>query len=192
MLKNVWAKLGRARQKFSESERGAAAVEFALVATPFFLVLGVVIETGLMMFTESALQSAVQDSGRLIRTGQAQNSGYSATTFKNVICNTAGVLLDCQNKVTVYVNHSAQTFAQLSTTVPSFLTIGPTVSNTTVPVTFSCGAPLQPVAVVATYDWYFSMVGMSYLGNFNSNTARRLVGFAIFLNEPYNATGTCT
>jgi Flp pilus assembly protein TadG len=191
MLKYVMARLRRARRKYADSEHGATAVEFAMVAGPFFLVLGVIIETGLMMFTEYALQSAVQDTGRLIRTGQAQNSGFSATTFKNAICDTAGVLIDCQNKVTVYVNHSAQTFAQLSALVPSFLTIGPTVSNTTYPVTFSCGAPLQPVAVVATYDWYFSMVGMSYLGNVMSNSARRLVGFAIFLNEPFNATGTC-
>ncbi len=183
------ARLATVGRKFSGSEAGATAVEFAMVVGPFFLILGVIIETGLMMFTEYALQSGVQDSGRLIRTGQAQNGGYSAATFKTAICNTASVLIDCQNKVTVYVNHSTTTFAQLSATVPSFLTIGPTVSNTPYPVTFSCGSPLQPVAVVATYDWYFSMVGMSYLGNIMSNSARRLMGFAIFLNEPYNPSG---
>ncbi len=191
MLKFVMAKLRRARQKFSRSETGATAVEFAMVAGPFFLVLGVIIETGAMLFAEYSLQAAVQDSGRLVRTGQAQNSGFSAATFKAAICSTASVLMDCDGKVTVYVNHSAQTFAQLNAMVPSFLSIGPTISNTPYPVTYSCGGPLQPVAVVATYDWYFSMVGMSYLGNIMSNSARRLVGFAIFLNEPYNATGTC-
>ena len=191
MLKFVRAKLRRTREKFSRSETGATAVEFALVAGPFFLVLGVIIETGLMLFSEYSLQTAVQDSGRLIRTGQAQNSGFSVATFKAAICGTAGVLMDCDNKVTVYVNHSGQTFAQLNAMVPSFLTIGPSITNTPFPVTYSCGGPLQPVAVVATYDWYFSMVGMNYLGNIMSNSARRLVGFAIFLNEPYNATGTC-
>jgi Flp pilus assembly protein TadG len=191
MLKLLMAKLRRTRKDFSKSEKGATAVEFAMVAGPFLLVLGVIIETGLMLFTEYTLQSAVQDSGRLIRTGQAQTSNFSAATFKAAICDTAGVLIDCTGKVTVYVNHSAQTFAQLSALVPSFLTIGPTVSNTPFPVTFSCGAPLQPVAVVATYDWSFSMVGMNYLGNIMSNTARRLVGFAIFLNEPFSSTGTC-
>jgi Flp pilus assembly protein TadG len=197
MFKTVMARLRRtcarfSGARFSKSEAGATAVEFAMVAGPFFLVLGVIIETGLMLFTEYALQSAVQDSGRLIRTGQAQNSNFSASTFKTAICSTAGVLIDCQNKVTVYVNHSATTFAQLNALVPSFLTIGPTVSNTPFPATFSCGTPLQPVAVVATYDWYFSMVGMNYLGNVMSNSARRLIGFAIFLNEPYSATGSCT
>jgi Flp pilus assembly protein TadG len=191
MLKLVMAKLRRTRKNFSDSEKGATALEFAMVAGPFFLILGVIIETGLMMFSEYALQSAVQDSGRLIRTGQAQNSNFSAASFKTVICNTAGVLMDCDNKVTVYVNHSAQTFAQLNAMVPAFVSIGPSVSNTPFPPTYSCGAPLQPVAVVATYDWYFSMVGMSYLGNIMNNSARRLIGFAIFLNEPFNSTGTC-
>lgn len=189
MLTFLRDRLAAISRKFSNSDAGATAVEFAMVIGPFFLILGVIIETGLMMFTEYALQSAVQDTGRLIRTGQAQNSGYSVATFKNTICNTAGVLIDCQNKVTVYVNHSASTFAQLNATVPSFLSIGPSVSNQPYPVTFSCGSPLQPVAVVATYDWYFSMVGMSYLGNIMSNSARRLMGFAIFLNEPYNQSG---
>ncbi len=191
MLKLVMAKLRRTRRNFSNSEKGATAVEFAMVAGPFFLILGVIIETGLMLFSEYALQSAVQDSGRLIRTGQAQTANYSSATFKAAICNTAGVLLDCNGKVTVYVNHSSQTFAQLNALVPAFITIGPSVTNTPFPATFSCGAPLQPVAVVATYDWYFSMVGMSYLGNIMSNSARRLVGFAIFLNEPFSSSGTC-
>ncbi len=191
MLKFVMAKLRRTRKKFSQSETGATAVEFALVAGPFFLVLGVIIETGFVLFAEYTLQSAVQDSGRLIRTGQAQNSGYSVATFKAAICNTVSVLFDCNSKVTVYVNHSAQTFTQLNAMVPSFLTIGPTITNAPFPVTYSCGGPLQPVAVVATYDWYFSMIGMNYLGNIMGNSARRLVGFAIFLNEPYNPTGTC-
>ena len=191
MLKILMARLRCSRERFVNSERGATAVEFAMVAGPFFLILGVIIETGLMLFSEYALQSAVSDSGRLLRTGQAQNSNFSAATFKAAICSTAGVLIDCDNKVTVYVNHSGQTFAQLSAMIPSFLSIGPTISNQPYPVTYSCGGPLQPVAVVATYDWYFSMVGMNYLGNIMSNSARRLVGFAIFLNEPYNATGSC-
>lgn len=191
MLKFLMARLRRNREKFASSERGATALEFAMVAGPFMLILGVVIETGMMLFTEYSLQSAVSDSGRLIRTGQAQNSGFSVATFKAAICSTAGVLIDCDGKVTVYVNHSGQTFAQLNAMIPSFLSIGPTITNQPYPVTYSCGGPLQPVAVVATYDWYFSMVGMNYLGNIMSNSARRLVGFAIFLNEPYNATGTC-
>ena len=191
MLKFLMARLRRTREKFASSERGATAVEFAMVAGPFFLVLGVIIETGLMLFSEYALQSAVSDSGRLIRTGQAQNSGFSVATFKAAICSTAGVLIDCDGKVTVYVNHSGQTFAQLNAMVPSFLSIGPSITNQPYPVTYSCGGPLQPVAVIATYDWYFSMIGMNYLGNIMSNSARRLVGFAIFLNEPYNATGSC-
>ena len=150
MLKLVMAKLRRTRRNFSNSEKGATAVEFAMVAGPFFLILGVIIETGLMLFSEYALQSAVQDSGRLIRTGQAQTANYSSATFKAAICNTAGVLLDCNGKVTVYVNHSSQTFAQLNALVPAFITIGPSVTITPFPATTSRGSPSSSPTPTAT------------------------------------------
>ena len=185
MLKTLRKRLRAVSKRYLGSEHGATAVEFAMVAGPFFLVLGVTIETGLMMFSEYALQSAVLDSGRLIRTGQAQKGNFDVAAFKTAICSTANVVMDCQNKVTVYVNHSATTFAQLNSTVPAFLSIGPSVTNQPYPVTYSTGSQLQPVAVVATYDWYFVMPGMSYLGNVMSNSARRLVGYSIFLTEPY-------
>ncbi|MDE2384162.1 MAG: pilus assembly protein [Alphaproteobacteria bacterium] len=176
-------------RRFDASERGAAAVEFALLAPPFLLILGVIMETGLMMFTEYTLQSAVQDSSRLVRTGQAQSTPLSAAQFKTKICGTAGVIIDCSNKVTVYVRSDAN-FATLKTNLPNFLTIGGAVGTTPAgPNCYNPGQPSQPAAVVATYDWYFNMWGMSFLGNIAGNTARRLVGFAIFQNEPYPSAG---
>ena len=77
----MWAKmskrLGKLR-RFKTSEGGATAVEFALVAFPFISLLGITMETGLLMFTEYTLQASVQDAARLIRTGQAQNASMSA------------------------------------------------------------------------------------------------------------------
>ena len=176
-------------RKFGASESGVAAVEFALCAPPFLLMLGVIIETGLMMFTEYALQSAVQDASRVIRTGQASAATMTAAQFKTKICATASVIIDCTGGVTVYVR-SDKDFATLQSNLPSFLNIGPSVGvQPAGPTCYNIGQPIQPAAVVATYDWYFSMLGMSFLGNIASNSARRLVGFAIFRNEPYPGSG---
>jgi Flp pilus assembly protein TadG len=178
--------------QFRNSEKGVAAIEFAMVAPPFIYVLGVIIETGMMLFTEYALQSAVQDSARLVRTGQAQGGQLNAAAFKDKICQTASTLIDCAGKVYVYVR-SDTNFATLKANLPAFETIGPTfVTGTNPPSCYNPGQPSQPAAVIATYDWYFNMMGMSAMGNVNSNAARRLVGFAIFRNEPFPANGTPT
>src|SRR5436190_15789745 len=103
--------LNRFRPKFVRrmirSENGAAAVEFALVAFPFFYVLGCICETGLMLFTEYVLQNSVQESARLVRTGQVTASDstllISAADFKTDICKTVSIIIDCNSNVTVYV-----------------------------------------------------------------------------------------
>jgi len=69
MLKRFKERLKNRLRKFRNSELGSAAIEFAMIAPPFMLLLGVIMETGLMMFTEYAIQSSVQDSARLVRTG---------------------------------------------------------------------------------------------------------------------------
>ena len=189
MLKHLGGRAKAWLQKFKNSERGSAAVEFAMIAPPFLLILGVIMETGLMMFTEYSIQSAVQDSARLVRTGQAQSGALTAAQFKTAICNTAGVLIDCTGSVYVYVRSDAD-FATLKTNLPDFNSIGPSLAvGVTPPNCFNPGQPSQPAAVVATYDWYFNMWGMNFLGNIKSNSARRLVGFAIFENEPFPPLG---
>jgi Flp pilus assembly protein TadG len=50
----------RVLRRFGKSQSGAAAVEFALVAGPFFFVLGTIAETGLMLFSEYAIKNSVQ------------------------------------------------------------------------------------------------------------------------------------
>jgi Flp pilus assembly protein TadG len=184
MLKRLACRAALASARWKKSESGVAAVEFALVAGPFILILGSLIETGLMMLTEHAIQAGVQEASRLVRTGQVKAKNLDAAAFKAEICKTAGILINCTASVTVFVS-SAPTFAALSATLPSFLNVGPTAAQPTPPTTYAPGAASQPAAVVATYDWIFSMWGMQAFGNVQGNAARRLVGFAIFMNEPF-------
>lgn len=184
MLKKIARRLARATAQWKSSERGSAAVEFALVAGPFILVLGSLVETGLMMLTEHALQSGVQDASRLVRTGQVKSKNLDAAAFKASVCNTAGILINCSTGVTVYVN-SAVNFASLAAALPSFTNVGPTTQQPNPPTVYTPGTGSQPAAVIATYDWTFSMWGMSAFGNVQGGAARRLVGFAIFQNEPF-------
>jgi Flp pilus assembly protein TadG len=173
---------------FRKSESGATAVEFAIVAGPFFFVLGCICETGLMLFTEYVLQNAVQDAARLVRTGQVSDGTgatlMSASAFKDKICNEVSVIIDCQGSVSVYVNN-ASNFATLTSTISDPVNVGPSADGTAYTVVFQPGAKLRAAAVIATYDWDFTFPFMSFFSNFGNGQYRRLYGLAIFRNEPF-------
>jgi Flp pilus assembly protein TadG len=178
-------------RRMAKSENGAAAVEFALVAFPFFMIMGCICETGIMLFTEYSIQAGVQEAARQIKTGQAQNASMSAGDFKSKICEITGVVLDCESDLTVYVRPAA-TFAALQTVMPSYLNVGAKPDGSPNPSSYDCGGPSQAAAVVATYDWKFTMPFMTFLGNFDGGKKRRLYGLAIFQNEPFPAGTSCS
>ena len=178
-------------RRMIKSENGAAAVEFSLVAFPFFMIMGCVCETGIMLFTEYSIQAGVQEASRQIKTGQAQNANMSAANFKTKICEITGIVLDCEGDLTVYVI-AADDFSQLKSAMPSYLNVGAQPDGSPNPTSFNCGDPEQPAVVVATYDWKFTMPFMKFLGNFDGNKKRRLHGLAIFQNEPFPAGTACS
>lgn len=191
MFRKLTSPILKISRRYGSSESGVAAIEFAMVAFPFFAVLGVIIETGAMMFAEFGLQSAVQDAARTARTGTAQGSSKTVADFKTAICNSAVLGTSCTSKLSVYAN-SYGTWAQLKAGMPNFMNIGIKDDGTTDPTPFKLGAPTCPSSLVATYDWKFTMPMMNYMGNINGNKSRRLVGFAMFQTEPYPAAGGTT
>lgn len=175
--------------RYVKSTSGAAAVEFALVAAPFILVLGCICETGLMLFSEYVLQNSVQEASRIVRTGQASKGDGTITLassdFKTSLCTQVSIIIDCANKVTVYVN-SATNFSSLSSTVGDPTKIGPNAAGAAYRATYNPGGQLKAAAVIASYDWKFTFPFMGFLSNLGDNKARRIYGIAIFRNEPFS------
>ncbi len=188
MIGKFLVRLMRDEKRFAESDDGVAAVEFALVIMPFIMVLGIILETGIMMFSEFTLQASVQQAARLMRTGQAQAGAMTAAAFKTEICKTAGIIMNCSSGVTVYAD-SATSFAALKAKLPNTLGIGSQADGSAGPVSYKCGAPLEAVGVVATYDWQFIFPFMDFNSNIAGAKKRRLVGVAMFANEPFPASG---
>ena len=62
---------------FIKDSKGATAVEFALIATPFFAILAALIQVFLLFFAQSLLENAVRASARQILTGQVQTQDAS-------------------------------------------------------------------------------------------------------------------
>jgi Flp pilus assembly protein TadG len=187
-----------AKSRFVQNQKGVAAIEFALIGPIFGVMLFVTFETGLMQFNEYSIQAAVQETSRLVRTGQVQQPltvggaqvRWDAAQFKNKICGLARVV-SCQERLVVYMQNAAN-FTALNSAVPSFENLGPTsyVTPAGQPprAPFSCGEPREAMALIVTYDWKFiTPVIMQGFSNITDKTKRRLVAYGLFRNEPYPA-----
>jgi Flp pilus assembly protein TadG len=87
-----------------KAREGAAAVEFAMVALPFFILLYSLIELGLVFMIDAVAENAVVEATRLIRTGQAQQQGFDADKFKTAFCsNMSAFQSDCASRTTIDV-----------------------------------------------------------------------------------------
>jgi Flp pilus assembly protein TadG len=177
---------------FRKNEEGVTAIEFAMIAPVFFLLMGSLMETGIMLFGEYVLQTSVQEAARLVRTGQAQSSGMTSAAFKTAICDTATVIANCSSRVTVSMV-SAADFTALAAIVPSYLSVGNTYGGGGgTGASHSCGKSEQAVALIATYDWDFTMPFLKEkFGNVDGDSKRRIAGIYMFQNEPFPTTSNC-
>ena len=63
-------------------QSGSAAIEFAFVAPVFFFLMLGILDLGMMTFGQFALQNAVTNATRLLRTGQVQQNNYTNAQLK--------------------------------------------------------------------------------------------------------------
>jgi Flp pilus assembly protein TadG len=170
-------KAAGAIRRLVRQQDGGAAVEFGLVAAPFLALVFAIMETAVIFFAGQVLETAVADSSRLIMTGQAQNGGFNAATFKSAVCAKIFGLFDCQNGVYVDVQKFTS-FASVTNPSPV-----DAQGNFTPPSNYNPGGPGDIVLVRLFYKWpvYVSLLGLS---NVNGGT-HLLSATAAFRNEPY-------
>ena len=173
------ARVRRLTRRFARRQDGSAAVEFALVATPFLALTFAILETAFVFFASQTLEAATADASRLIMTGQAQSAGYTAADFKNQVCARIQGLFDCQNGITVNVQ-TYSSFSAVNTALP--------ISNgqfNTANMGYNPGTNPGDITVVQLYyQWpiYVSLLSNN-LSNEGSN--RLLAAAAVFRVEPY-------
>src|SRR5215475_8082387 len=93
----VSARSRRLLRRFRRDDRGSAAVEFSIIAVPFFALFFAIVETGIVFFASQVLENGVQDSARLIFTNQMTNTNTTAAQFKTDLCPRVQVLMNCNN-----------------------------------------------------------------------------------------------
>ena len=176
------ARLARPLRRFLRAHDGAAAVEMALVATPFFMLLFGIIELALIFLVSSSLENATAAAARTIRTGEMQTAGGTAGSFKTTICNNFGWLQsDCANNLYVDVR-TFTSFASVTAPQP--------VSNGTFnpgALQFTPGGPSQIVVVRAYYQWPLIAPLMSQALQTLNGGKVLITSTATFRNEPYGS-----
>lgn len=176
----------RTIRRFRDEESGVTAVEFAILALPFFVLLFGIIECSIIFFAGQMLESSVDDVARRIRTGQLDNS-LTASDFKTEMCDSAAMLFDC-NKIHVDLQVAA-TFKDLQDPpLPDPETNTTDFSN----YKFTAPCPEQIAMVTASYEWpIFTFFVSDHIypvsaGSKNSAFKKVLLNaIAVFRTEPY-------
>lgn len=71
---------------FMRDRKGVAALEFAMLATPFLLLFFAIIELCISFATRQLLNNAADDVARILRTGQVKAADLNEAEFREMIC----------------------------------------------------------------------------------------------------------
>jgi len=177
------ALLARRRGGFARDNRGTTAVEFGLLALPFFSIIGAILETSVVFLSSQVLESAVQDASRYIRTGQAQGTITSVNDFKGRICDRLfGLFGDCNG---LYVEvQTIDDFGAASITPPVDWNCEANCDWTR-PEAYTPGTRSSTMLVQVYYKWPIILsIGDMTLANLPEQK-RLLATATVFRNEPY-------
>lgn len=163
---------------FLKSRSGATAVEFGMVALPFFTLLLSVLEMGTIFFKAEYLQSGVEEAGRRVMTGQVQANASPEDFFKTTLCDQVQMMISCSD--IRYDVKSYETFAGADTSVP--------MKDGNLDASKLGFAPGGGGKITVVKAYVEIPVFVSYFGSTLANQAngtRLLIAGAAFKNEPF-------
>jgi Flp pilus assembly protein TadG len=180
--RNLWQIITGAlkrRRKFARDQRGVTLIEFGLLALPFFAIIGAILETGIIFLASQILDSALADSSRIIRTGQAEAQSFTATEYRAAICEGLYGMFDCNAlkvKVTEVADFSSATLSPVA---------DPDDGAWLIVESYNDGVGSSFVMVEAYYKWPVLLNLYDFnLSNLPDGT-RLLSSVRVFRNEPF-------
>jgi Flp pilus assembly protein TadG len=183
-VKRHHQRLSEALRRFTRGDSGAAAVELAFVALPFFALLIGIFEIGMIFLIATTLENATDKAARQIRTGSLENQSETQAQFRTLICSQLTWLGNqCASNLLVEVQTYAD-FAAVTTTNP--------VTNKTLQaqsqLPFSMGGPGDIVLVQAYYPWTLMAPLLDGMTAQTSGGQTLITATTVFRNEPYPTT----
>ncbi|MCE7026566.1 TadE/TadG family type IV pilus assembly protein [Jiella avicenniae] len=163
---------------FLRNRDGAVAIEFVILAFPFFVLLLVLMETATIFYAELVMDRAVSKIGREVRTGQITSADLTKDEFKAKLCTEVKFLFDC-TKLQV----DMKTYGSFGA-VP----IGAPIKDGDLDTTgFSYTKPSGETitSLKAYYKWPLYVDVLRQMATSMSDRSFMVVGSAAFITEPY-------
>ena len=190
LLRRLLAPVIARSRSFRRDERGVTAIEFGILALPFFMLVFAIIETSMMFFAGQILDSGVQDASRLVRTGQAQTAAWDDDDFRDELCGRLYGLFDC-NLLRIRTSVVGDF---TSATVLTPVEVGEDCDDEcewTLEEDYSPGEASEVVLVQAWYKWP-TIVNLPGFNLQNQPDGTRLLGAVrVFRNEPFGCLEDC-
>jgi Flp pilus assembly protein TadG len=166
---------------FGADQKGATAVEFALVAAPFIALLVALIQTFLVFFAQQLLETVVIQSSRMILTGQAQAQSLTQSQFAQAVCSNVSILFNCGSLMIDVQVAGDWTSANAGAPSLNFDAQG----NVTNSWHFNPGNPGDIIVVRVMYQWpvFMGPLGFNLANLANGN--RLIMASTAFKNEAY-------
>jgi Flp pilus assembly protein TadG len=174
-------------RRFGKARRGSAAIEFALVAVPFFMLTFGLVEVLMIGFAQTSLDFAVAEAGREIRTGRVQQNGVSEAEVRTELCDQVNrfMVLTCDGNLFLDVD----TFASFVAAAQGQNPIDEDGNFTTGNFGFQPGGDSAIVVVRAYYRWTVMTPLFEPVFSNTSGGERILVSTMMFRNEPFGVVG---
>lgn len=187
-------------KRLYRSKDGAAAIEFALLAVPYFLIVFAIIETFVAYTAEQLVANAVDTMGRQLRTGNITYNHTTATNnktevqFRQLFCSEISILIQCSasdintpkaatNKLWIDAKQYTN-FSDMPTTIP----MANGDLNTT-GLSFTPGGPGTRNMLRAYYKWdIITDLLRPYISNIRPTSGSNyflIVETSAFKNEDY-------
>ncbi|UDL92292.1 pilus assembly protein [Mesorhizobium sp. PAMC28654] len=125
--------------RFLHNQRGSTAIEFAMLALPFALLVFAILESCISFAGQEVMANATDNVARQLRTGQIRAANVTDTSLKQMICsqmqiivaqNCPGLLVDLR-QYTTFADAAAAGFSiqtgdiVLTGTSPTTFTVAP-------------------------------------------------------------------
>lgn len=173
--------------QFLRRQGGAAAIEFAILAAPTIALIIAILQVSIIYFAQEALETAVEQTARMVLTNQAPSTGSTAAsataaqaTFATALCANSPGLFNCSGFM---INLQPEpSFASANIGVPT-LTFGPT-GNVTNAWQYNPGVPGDIMILQVMYQWPVFLGPLGFTIANLPNNKRLLMASAVFRIEP--------
>jgi Flp pilus assembly protein TadG len=191
----------RLRRLFKSSE-GATAIEFAILAIPFMMIVFATFETFIAFTGEQLVSNAVDTMARRVRTGQitfnlGRTTDMTRTQFRQEFCKQISVMITCSNTEAATPNklwidlEQVTSFADIPTNIPLVATNGgKTKDLDTTKMNYSPGGAGKINMFRAYYRWPITTdLVRPYISNIQQEGSTKgqflIVATSAFQNENY-------